>query len=164
MAVEIIATITDASGDTSTTSHKVNDPVLVGALTAYGIAWASLLDDLIHGVIRSVNAYVKASVSSLLNNTIIGTADVEHVAHFSFLAANGLSVDVNIPSMNEAIIDASTSDTLDQADLQVAAFITAMETGIAVTGGTISPCDIGESSITDTIFARESFRNSGSAR
>jgi hypothetical protein len=53
---------------------------------------------------------------------------------------------------------------LNQAETNVAAFIAAMETGIAVTGGTISPCDIGESSIVDTVFAREAFKNSGARR
>jgi hypothetical protein len=70
---------------------------------------------------------------------------------------------VNVPGIAESNVLAG-SDDLDIIDLTVAAFITAMETGIAVTGGTISPCDVNEDTIIDTVYAREQFRASGKRR
>ena len=53
---------------------------------------------------------------------------------------------------------------MNQADPEVAAFISMMEDGIVTAGGTIQPCDVGESDITNLIYAREKFRASGRRR
>lgn len=164
MPIEIVTTIQDRSGDESTTSVNVLDASTIANLDTFAPAWATALNDIILGRIMSMAAVIRPFIGSLTNNTLLETADREHKGKFSFLAAIGTKVEINIPCLAEAVVEAYGSDELDQLNPEVAAFIAAMETGIAVTGGTISPCDIGESSIISTRFARESFNNSGKRR
>lgn len=164
MPIEVITTIEDRSGDRATTSVHVLDASTVANLNTFAPAWATALNSLIFGKIISMLALIFPSIGALTDNTLNPDSDVEHVGKFVFRAQNGVKVEVNIPALDEAAVDAYNSDVLDQADTEVAAFIAAMESGVSVTGGTISPCDIGESSIASIVFARESFRNSGKRR
>lgn len=164
MPIELICEVTDRSGDKSSTSMKVESGIALGPLTLFAVAWVNLLDDIIAGVIRTVTAYAKGNVAGLTGNSIVATSDVEHYGKFEFLTNSGNNVKVNVPALDEGAVGALTSDDLDIADPQVAAFIAAMTTGIAVTGGTITPCDIAENDLTDLIFAREAFSNSGAHR
>ena len=164
MPIEIITTVQDRSGDQATTSVYVQDATTTANLNVFAPLWATAINDIILGRIMSMVASINPPVGALTNNTLLDTADVEHKGKFVFRAQNNQKVEVNIPCLNEAAVLAYDSDILDEADPEVAAFVAAMETGIAVTGGTISPCDIGESSIAQLRFARESFRNSGRRR
>jgi len=164
MPIEVVTTIEDRSGDKATTSVNVLDATTLAQLLAFAPLWATALNDIIFGKILSMVAFIKGSTIGFTANTLQPTADVEHIGKFVFQAQNGEKVECNIPALDEAAVSAYSSDTLDEANAEVAAFIAAMETGIAVTGGTISPCDIGESSINTIRFAREAFRNSGKRR
>lgn len=164
MAIEIVYTIEDASGDEATTQVRVAGEPTIAGLNGFGAGYATAVNNIIAGIIRSAVAFLKPAFSSITGNNIGALSDVEHIGKFEFVALNGQRVKVNVPALSEIALGATTSDSLDQAQVNVAAFLAAMETGIAVTGGTISPCDIGESSISDTIFAREAFRNSGARR
>lgn len=164
MSTDLIMEIEDKSGDKATTSVKLPTGSSVANMTTFAVAWATAMNDFILGKILSVIAYALAPLVTIINNTILETADVEHIGKFQFITVNGNRVQFNVPALNEAIVLAYTSDELNQADPEVAAVIAAMTTGIAVTGGTISPCDIGEGNISDIIFAREAFKNSGARR
>ena len=163
MPQDIILTIEDKSGDQATASVRVNE-ALIADIVTFTAAWATAVNNVIFGVIRSAIAHIVVQTNLLTGNTMVDTADVEHVGKFVFEAINGQRVLINIPTLNEAAVLAHASDNLDQAEPEVAAFIAAMVSGIAVTGGTIQPCDIGESSINEVIFAREAFKNSGARR
>jgi len=164
MAIEIVYTVSDNAGKEATTSIKVaGEPTLAG-LTGFGAGFATALNNLIAGVIRNAVAYILPSTSTLTSNLISSFSDVKHIAKFSFLTLGGTRVKVNIPAIAEVAIGAYSSLSLNQAQADVAAFITAMEDGINIGGTIIQPCDIGESSITDTIFANEGAKNSGARR
>lgn len=164
MPIEIITTIEDRSGDKATTSVYVLDASTVANLNTFAPAWATALNNFIFGKILSMIALILPTITGLTNNTLLDSSDVEHKGKFVFRAQNGIKLECNIPALDEAVVSAYSSDTLDQTNTEVAAFIAAMETGITVTGGTISPCDIGESSIASVVFAREAFTNSGKRR
>lgn len=164
MPTEIIYEIEDRSGSKSSTSVKVGTGFALATIQGFGVAWANAIDQILHGVIRKATAYLYPNLSGLTSNTIASTADVEHYGKFEFLTEGGDSVKINIPALNEVAILAYDSDSLNQAEPEVAAFITAMEVGISTTFGTITPCDIAENDITDLIFAREAFSNSGARR
>lgn len=164
MPIEVIALIEDASGDEATTSIKVASASTLVQLQAFAPLWATALNDFIYGKVKSAVAHVLGSTIGIINNGGALNSDVEHVGKFQFRTVSGTRVLVNIPALDENAVEAYASDTLDQAQPEVAAFIAAMETGIAVTGGTISPCDIGEVSIQELVFAREAFKNSGKRR
>lgn len=164
MPIEIIATIRDRSGDEATTSVKVPESATIAQLTTFAVAWATALNNFIAGKILHMIGYDRVTTSTLTNNTLLDAADIEHVAKFSFLTIGGSRVLFNVPAMNEITLSSDDSDSLDQAVPATAALIAAMLTGIATTGGTISPCDVGEASISDVLFAREAFKNSGARR
>jgi hypothetical protein len=164
MAIEIIYTIEDKSGTKGTTSVRVaGEPTLAG-LTGFAVGWATALNNLIFGKILGATAHILANISGLSGNTAIVISDVEHLGKFQFATATGIRVDCNIPAINEAVVGTSTPDEIDVAVPQVADFITAMEDGISVSGALIQPCDVGEESLVNLIFAREGARNSGARR
>lgn len=164
MAIEVICTIQDRSGDEATTSVRLPSSSSLAQLGTFAVAWVNALNNFISGKIISAVAYLQPTTATLTNNTLLDTADVEHVAKFSFLAVGGSRVLFNVPAMNEVTLSSDDSDSLDQATPATAALIAAMLNGIATTGGTIAPCDIGELSLTDVLFAREAFKNSGARR
>jgi len=164
MPIEVIATVADRSGTTGTTSVHVQNATTLAQLTAFAPLWATALNDMIFGKITSVFASILGSTIGIINNGGALNSDVEHIGKFSFRTVSNIKVNFTIPALDEDLVTAYDSDTLDQSIPEIAALIAAMETGIAVTGGTISPCDIGEQSIIETVFAREAFKNSGKRR
>lgn len=150
-------------GETSTTSVKLENTVTISEATTFAAAYATAINNMIGGVIRSAIATFRANITGLTGNAALDSSDVEEVAAFQFRTLEGRTVDFNLPCLNEASVE-SSSHELDQTDADVAAIITMFEDGIAVTGGTIQPCDIGEDGIVSTLFARERFRNSGGRR
>jgi hypothetical protein len=161
MAHKLIAEIQDRSGDKGSTSLWLPSGASIANITTFCVAWATALNNIITGKILGIWLFNLVSPTPLTDNTLQSIADVEHVAKFKFRTILGRDVLINLPAVDEDVVAAYSSDELDQADPQTAAFIAAMLSGIAVTGGTIAPCDIGEGSLANVIFARESFRNSG---
>lgn len=160
---EITYTIEDASGDQATTGISVPTAFSLAQFSEFARGMASLIDAFVGGVLVSANLTVQADVSALTSNAILSTADVEEIGAFLFTTGEGRPVDVNVPTIIETL-EAAGSDNLNQADVAVAAFITAMEDGIATVGGTIAPTDRGEADITTTVYARSELRNSGRRR
>lgn len=161
MPNKLVAEIQDRSGDKGSTSLWLPDAATIANVTTFAVAWATALNDIITGKILGIWLYNLLSVAPLTDNTLQPAADVEHAAKFKFRTVNNKPVMVILPAVDEDVIAAYSSDELDQSDTQTAAFIAAMTSGIAVTGGTIAPCDVGEGSIAAVVFARESFKNSG---
>jgi hypothetical protein len=161
MAHKLIAEIQDRSGDKGSTSLWLPDGATIANVTTFAVAWATALNNIITGKILGVWLFNLISTVTITDNTLQPAADVEHTAKFKFRTVQGKDVLINLPAVDEDVIAAYSSDELDQADPQTAAFIAAMESGLAVTGGTIQPCDVGEGSIATVVFARESFKNSG---
>ena len=165
MPLQIVYEVEDASGDKASTEIKVGGNQVLTNVTDFAATYATAMNNIIRGIIRSAIAYLFPDISGLIGNVATTTSDVEHIGKFEFIAINGIRVKVNIPAIDEQLVEATSSDSINQSEVNVAAFLAAMETGIAVSGGvTIAPCDIGESSISDTVFAREAFRNSGARR
>lgn len=164
MPIEIVYTIEDASGDQSTTSVRVGDSTSATLLAGFATGFATALNNIIGGIIRGAAAFLRQDISGLTDNNLGGNSDVEQIGKFEFLTETGTRVKVNVPCLDEVGVGATTSDAINQADANVAAFIAAMEDGVNVTGALIEPCDIGEGDITEVIFAREAFRNSGARR
>jgi len=162
-AFALTYTYEDDSGNTATHDIHVPTAFSIAQFTEFGRAMADFLDNIVGGLIKSVDLTITADISGLLLNFVDPLSDVEEVGSFQFATADNRAVLVNLPAIDENTVLAG-SDDLNQIDGGIAAFITAMETGIAVTGGTISPCDVNEDSIVDTVYARESFRSSGKRR
>lgn len=161
--VSLVYTIEDAAKGKSTTQIFLDQADTLARLLGFGSAFATLLNNAIMGKILDAYLVFDVDVSGLSNNTLSDASDVEEIAAFEFATETGDRVKCNVPALQEAKVLAETHE-LDTADTDVAALIAMFEDGLAVTGGTIEPCDIGEVDIVDTFFAREQFRNSGKRR
>lgn len=159
--IKLVFEVEDATGDKSSTSVNLVSTSTVALITGFAVGFATALNNLIAGVIRSAAAVVGVDISALTGNLVGANSDVEHIGKFEFLSEDGFRMKVNVPALSEVTLGATTSDSLNQAQADIAAFIAAMEDGINVTGALIVPCDVGESDITNVVFAREAFRNSG---
>ena len=113
------------------------------------------------GKVESAEICFGVDISAITNNGAPQNFR-EEIGAFKFTTAEGFDVAVNIPGWDESKT-LSGSDDIDTGDAAVAAFISAMESGIVVTGGTVSPTDKAENDITSNTFAREKYRASGPA-
>lgn len=156
----LIYTVRDAQGDTSTTQVHMPTAFNLAQYTEFAASMATLIDAMLHGRVETAELCLSADLSGLTSNTILTTSDVEEVAAFVGRTTEGRPVEVNIPALNDGVVVAGTNQ-LDLADPSVAAFITMLEDGIAVTGGTATPCDVGEDDIDTVISATKEVRGSG---
>lgn len=163
LAFQIVYTYLDADGDTATSAIDIPTTFALADYVEFGRGMASLVDDIVHGVVQSAELTVNVDISGLTNNGLVADSDVEEVGAFQFTTADGRPVNVNIPAIDESLVAAS-SDDLDQSDPAVAAFLTAMTSGVAVTGGTAIPSDVDGDDLTSLVYAREAFRASGTRR
>jgi hypothetical protein len=162
-AIALTYTYQDDSGDTATSTIHVPNGFTLAQFTQFGRSMADLIDNVVGGLIISCDLTVTVDISALTGNTAIDDSDVEEIGAFQFVTIDSRPVLVNIPGLTETFVLAN-SDDINQLSGSVAPFITAMETGIAVTGGTIAPCDVNEDSIANIVSAREQFRASGKRR
>lgn len=164
LAPKISYTIRDGDGDGAETSVHVPSGDTLQRYGEFAIAHAEVMEDILLGVFDpTARLSIPVDISALTGNVVADTSDVEQVAAFQFADANNEPVDVNVPGLNPLHVVAGT-DALDVADVDIAAFITAMESGLAVTGGTIAPSSVSEADIQDTFYARKETRNSGRKR
>lgn len=160
-AVEVTGTYRDQAGKTATNTQYVTQGSTLAQYVEALRGLAVLIDDVTTAVLSALNFTVTIDLTGLTGNIAAATSDVEEVGAFQFATADGRPVNINVPAINTTM-SPSGSDDLDQADTDVAAFISAMEDGIAVTGGTIIPTDVDEDDIAAIVYAREEVRNSGS--
>lgn len=163
MVVDLVYYIDDDAGNVSTTSLPLPEAFTLAQLTEFAQGFAPIIDAIIHGRFKGADLCVNINVGGLSNNNISTISDVEEIAAFEFVTVNGDRVKLNVPGCPDLAVLAGSNE-LDTADAEVAAVITMMESGLAVTSGTKEPCDVGASDIVDTLFAREHFRSSGRRR
>lgn len=157
---QIIYTVIDDSGERGTFSMNLQIGFSLAQFGEFAASMATLTDALMSGRLESAEICFGIDVSGLTGNTALSSSDVEEYAAFKFATGDNLPVNVNIPGIDELIV-ASGSDDIDLADVNVAAFVSAMENGIATTDGTIRATDVGEKLVDVLVNARERMRASG---
>lgn len=138
----ILVTIKDSKGKESTSEINVPGTVSITSLTFLAVAVAGLIDPMIKGqVVRVGVAWnVPAALSGLKTAPVDGS-DVEEGGYFQFSTGGGFVTSTRIATFDEAKI-APDSRLIDTGDSDVAAFLTAMISGMSVpTVGTIQPVD-----------------------
>lgn len=150
----------DNDNDDAETSIHVPSGLTPAQYGTFSNDYANAMDDIVLGrVSTKAIMTIPVDLSALTGNTLDPASDVEQIAAFQFLDANGEPVDVNVPGLLLADVVAGT-DSLNTADAEIAAFITLMEDG----NGTIAPSSVAEADIVSTIYARKETRASGRAR
>lgn len=160
---KIVWTLSDDDGDEGTFEVDVLTTPTLAQYTEFAQAYAPLLDAIASGLIRRAELTVPVDVGDLTANIVGALSDVQEINSFQFATAAGRRVNVNIPGTIETQTDPN-SDGLDTVDPDIAALISAMLNGIAVTGGTITPSDIDGEDLTSLVYAREAARASGKRR
>jgi hypothetical protein len=161
---QIIFSIYDRRGKSSTTSVYLADTEGMTRITLFSVAWADALDNLIGGVIRTAKALFGADISGLTANTAAAGSDVEEIGSLQYVTSIGTRMECNIPAFTETLIDNNTGEFLHSA-AAVQALYELFEGGIDVGGGVmIVPTDVGGEYADSRIYARERSRNSGARK
>lgn len=164
VALELTYTVTDAKGAQSTTTINVPTGFSLPQYTEFAAGMATLIDTILRGRVSGADLCVAADISGLALNIPPGDDDVEEVASFVFATSEGRRVSLNIPGAPDNIAISGSDDLNTDSNASVQAVVNMMTNGIAVTGGTIQPCDVGEDDIVLLIEARERFRSSGTRK
>lgn len=165
-AYSIVLSFQDAKGETSTTMINIPTGITLPNLTIYAQEMVKLVDALINGIITRVGVAVTVALPSGINISPNSASDVEEGGYFSFRTAGGYHTSLRIPTFMESLISAGSAD-IDTSDPDVAAFVSAMVTGIDLTTatpvagtGTIAAADSRGDDIVALTDAKEQFTNS----
>jgi len=165
-AYSVIFSFRDAKGKNSTTEVNIPTGLTLANMVIFGQEMAKLIDPLISGVITRIGLALSVALPSGLASSPVSTSDVEEGGKFQFSTAGGYYTGMRIPTWVESLVSAG-SDDINTVDSDVAAFITAMISGIDLTAaspvagtGTVAPTDGRGDDITALVNAKEQFVNS----
>lgn len=163
MAFEILYTIEDGKGKTSTTEVNLPTNVSMGNAIVFATEMAKIIDQLIGGRITRIGIAFVIDLPGSLKSNPQPDSDVEEGARFQFRTAGGFFTGFRLPTFLESFILPRT-DAVKVTDANVASLIAAMQNGIDVdpspTQQFIAPCDKRGDDIVGLNFARESFQSS----
>ena len=159
LAVAVRYDFVDEKGDTSFTKVRVPSTFSIAQYTEFVLALGQFIANMSSCRITGGSVTFTIDLSGLsLKASAATIADVFQKGYFSFnSAATGFFKRMRIPTLAESKVS-SGSDNINTLDADVAAFVTAMNNGIVVTGGTISPTTERGHDLTSLNEAREVFR------
>lgn len=155
LAVNITYTFRDNSNKISTTTIHVPNGFSIAQYSEFADAMAQLLCDLSDGELIDVGISIPLTLVGATIRAVAGlAADVAEKVKFSMASAiGGLRAFLNIPTYDESH-NLPSSDAVDLADVEVAAFVAIVEGGSGA-----SPCDIRGNNITEVRWGDEKFIN-----
>jgi hypothetical protein len=163
MSWTILYSITDEKTKVSTTEVKLPGATTFADAEIFAGQMASLIDTLIEGAITRIGIVYQVDLPAGIKASANANSDVEEGARFQFRTANGFFSGCRLATFGESRIVAGSKE-VDTVDTDVAAFVTAMVTGIDLSGvggsGVIQPSDARDEDLTALEFAREQFLSS----
>lgn len=159
LAVRFRFDFIDGKGKTSFTKISVPTGFSIAQYVEFGQAMGQLIATISAGQVTGASATVSLDLSTAtLKSVISNVSDAGQKGYFKFASAvTGFARKIFLPTFREDMIVAG-SDSIDTTDTDVAAFVAAMEDGIVVTGGTISPTDNRSNDLAVLTTAKEMFR------
>lgn len=159
LAVSIRIDIVDAKGKSSFTKVRIPNGFTLAGYSEFAVGIAQLMANISTGRITNVSYCVSLDLSgAVIKSAASGLSDIAQKMLWGFsTAVAGFRTKMKIPAISELKV-ISGSDAINLADPDVGAFLSAMEIGILVTGGTVQPTDMRQNDITTTDYAREIFR------
>lgn len=125
---------------------------LLGALDAIG----QLIMPLVKGGLKAAAVRIAGSVTGWDLTDITANSDVQEIGTFLFNTTGPVVKETNLPTFDETLLVAN-SKVVDTSDADVAAFITAMESGVTVNAHVIEPCNKHAEDILSIASARETW-------
>lgn len=155
----IYFTIEDKKGDASTVSIPIGAAVSPVNAVAAVKSFAPLVGALINGRLKTAGVSMEVSVTGFPATADVNS-DVQEKGLFSFRGVNGFIKNLSLPAIKESIFSLGSKD-IDQANSDVAAFLTAMTDGVDLTanGGdtTLGASDVRGDDLTEVVEAREAW-------
>lgn len=162
MAWTIVYTFEDFKGAESTTEINVPETVAYDDVQSFATDMGNIIKSLILGEMTGATITVPANIG--IRVAALAEADVEEGARFQFETTGGFNTSMRIPTFNEDKIIAGTRE-VDQADLDVAAYVAGMLSGITViSGNLVEPSDKRGETLQRVSQAREQFLASRRSR
>ena len=161
LAVNIRFDFIDDKGKTSFTKVRVPTGYTIANYVEFAQGAAQVLADMSNAQITNVSLTFGLDLSGQGLRTVASTvSDIYQKIRFQWTTAlAGFQAMFSVPATSESKI-VTGSDAVDEVDVDVAAFITAVEDGIVVTGGTMNFVDSRGNDITALQFGREFHRAS----
>jgi hypothetical protein len=159
LAVTIQLDFKDAKNKTSFTRVHVPTGFTIAQYITFAQDLAEAAKAITTGRITGVSVNFGLSLAgATLTNVQNVLADVSSKALFQFTSAiAGLRAKFFIPTFDEDNLVTIGTDDIDVADVGVAAFITAIEDGYALTGGQMTPRDKRGNDLVTNNISRELF-------
>lgn len=159
MPAYVFFSIRDGKGDISTIEIPFPDATVVTDLPLLVAALGDLIDPLLSGGLAGAGFRVDVDVPGF--SAVAGTlADVQEKAEFAWRVGTKWLKRLNLPTFIETFFLPGTKE-VDTTDADIAAFVTAMETGIDVAGGggsgVVQPCDTRGEDLEDLVYAIENW-------
>lgn len=143
MAIIAYYTVDDDKGDKSTIEIPIPSATTLSDVPLFVSAMGDLIEAIVQGGITAAGARIEVDTSGW-TDVASSVADVQEKALFVFRTALNNIKKVHLPTFPDLLFNAG-SDSVDLTDTDVAAFVTAMEDGIDLTGaggtGIVQPSD-----------------------
>lgn len=157
-AVSININFIDSKGKSSNTKVRIPTGLTIAAITTFATDCAQAFADFSSCRITSVKACVGIDISGLgLQTAASAQADTSEKGFFNMRTAGNTYAKMFLPTFAESLVVAN-SDQIDTTDPDVAAFVTALESGLTTTGGVMAPVDLRDNDIVEVTEERELFR------
>jgi len=160
LAVTCRLSFVDGKGKPSFTKIRIPTGFSISQMLEFAVAVAQLATTISVGSITRASICVGIDLSSAtIKASPMANSDIAEKGLFGWATAvSGFRTKSWLPAFSEAML-VNASDAVDQVDADVAAYITAMENGIVVTGGTVQPTDRRENDVVGVEYAIEKFRS-----
>jgi hypothetical protein len=158
LAVTIQLDFKDAKNKSSSTKVRVPTGNTIAQYVEFAQDFAQLAANISTARIIGVSVNFALDISGGLSNVISNLSNVASKAFLQFRSSvSGFFAKMKIPTFDEDNLVIVGTEDIDTTVLAVDDLITAITGGLAVTGGTIAPCDKYGNDLTDLSFARGIF-------
>jgi hypothetical protein len=158
-ALSLLYSVGDSKGQVSTFEINIPSATPLAAAIAFGQALATLVNNVTKGVITRVGVVIAIALPGGVRVAALADSDVEEGAKFQFNTAAGFRTGFRLPTFDESKI-ASNSRGVDLEDVDVAAMVNAIVSGLLAGGSQVNPTDKRESDVTALTSAKEQFLSS----
>lgn len=160
LAISVRVGFIDAKGRTSFTTVRLPTGFTLSDYAEAGQAIAQLMTDISLARVTSCSVVVPVDLSTATLRAVAANAsDIFQKMYAQFSSAvAGFRARFKLPTFDETLSPVGT-DQVDQSDPDVAALLTAMTSGISVTGGTIQPVDNRSQDLVSVDTVKKVFRN-----
>lgn len=158
IATTIIFALEDDKGKKSNTKIKVPTGFAISDYQEFAEGAAQLITNITNAAVTSVSINFAVDLTGIgLKTVVSGVCSVTRKIQGLYNTASGIIAKWLLPGLLETKVVAG-SDNMDLTDSDVAALNTAYTSGVAVTGGTLTPTNGRGDDITSLSQMTETFR------